>query len=326
VTRQTKTVSSQAMRERAMGVSLRFVADTTTPGFADRLVARVAERESQIVLGIDPDPMALWDAAAEGFAGEGSPAERTARAVLAHCRALIEAAGPACVAVKPQLAFFERLGAPGIAVLADVIAAAHDGGLIVIADGKRGDISTSAVGYAQALAGVTPSPAGDVTGLGVDAFTANPLLGVDSLEPLVATRAGVFVLVRTSNPGAADFQDLELAAGGPLWEQIARVVAGLGVVGASGFSDVGAVVGTTVPGHLERARELMTQTIFLLPGVGVQGGRVEDLAPAFAPGRAAGLVSASRSIADARDSVGGDAPGAARSEAERLRSLAWSLG
>jgi orotidine-5'-phosphate decarboxylase len=304
---------------------LRFVADTTTPGFADRLVAHVSERESQIVLGIDPDPMALWDIAADAFAGEGAPAERTARAVLAHCRELIDAAGPACVAVKPQLAFFERLGAPGIAALVEVIAAAREAGLMVIADGKRGDIATSALGYAQAFAGVTPSPAGDVPGLGVDAFTANPLLGVDSLEPLIATRAGIFVLVRTSNPGAVDFQDLELAGGGPLWEQVARVVGGLGAVGASGLRDVGAVIGATVPGHLERARELMAQTIFLLPGVGTQGGRVEDLAPAFAPGRAGGLVSASRSIADARDGGGGDSAGAARREAERLRALAWSL-
>jgi orotidine-5'-phosphate decarboxylase len=318
-------VSSQAIRERAIRVSLRFVADTTTLGFADTLVARVAERESQIVLGIDPDPMRLWDAAAEGFGGEGSPGVRTARAVLAHCRALIDAAGPACVAAKPQLACFERLGAPGIAALVDVIAAARDAGLIVIADAKRSDAAMSSAAYAQAFAGVTPSPAGDVAGFGVDAFTANPLLGVDSLEPLIATGAGVFVLVRTSNPGAADFQDLELAGGGPLWEQIARVVAGLGATGESGFSDVGAVVGATVPWHLERARELMPQTIFLLPGVGAQGGRVEDLAPAFASGRAGGLVSASRSVADARDAHGGDAPGAARLEVERLRSLAWAL-
>ena len=160
---------------------------------------------------------------------------RTARAVLAHCRALIDAAGPACVAAKPQLACFERLGAPGIAALVDVIAAARDAGLIVIADAKRSDAAMSSAAYAQAFAGVTPSPAGDVAGFGVDAFTANPLLGVDSLEPLIATGAGVFVLVRTSNPGAADFQDLELAGGGPLWEQIARVVAGLGATGESGF-------------------------------------------------------------------------------------------
>jgi orotidine-5'-phosphate decarboxylase len=239
---------------------------------------------------------------------------------------VIEAVGPACVAAKPQLACFERLGAPGAAALADVVVAAREAGLIVIADGKRGDVQTSALAYAQAFAGVTDSPYGPIAGLGVDAFTANPLLGVDSLEPLVATGAGVFVLVRTSNDGAGDLQDLELASGRALWEEIARIVNRLGTPRASGLADVGAVLGATVPGHLERARELMPYAIFLLPGVGAQGGRVEDLAPAFAPGRAAGLVSASRSIVAARDEHGEGGASAARGEAERLRALAWSLG
>ena len=139
-----------------------------------------------------------------------SAAER-GRAVVAHCRSLIERAGPACVAVKPQLACFERLGAPGWAALAEVCAAARDAGLLVVADGKRGDVPVTAAAYAQALVGETPTPWGPVAGLGADAFTANPLLGADALEPLVAAAeaagAGVFALVRTSNPGAADMQD-----------------------------------------------------------------------------------------------------------------------
>ena len=174
----------------------------------------------------------------------------------------------------------------------------------MIADGKRGDISVSAAAYAQALVGSTPTPFGEVAGLGADAFTANPLLGVDALEPLVggarAAGAGVFVLVRTSNPGAADVEDLELAGGGghrlgaPGGD---RRAARRAAVGASGLSDIGAVVGATAPEHVARMRELMPHAPFLLPGIGAQGGRVEDLAPAFAPGRAGGLVSASRSIA-----------------------------
>ncbi|HEX2702410.1 MAG TPA: orotidine-5'-phosphate decarboxylase [Solirubrobacteraceae bacterium] len=294
--------------------------------FADRLVALVTRRESQIVLGLDPDPLSLWAVAGPAFGADGTPATRTARAVSAHCLALIAAAGPACVAVKPQLACFERLGAPGIAALDDVISAAHEAGLMVIADGKRGDVPVSAAAYAQALAGATPGPAGEVRGLGADAFTANPLLGIDALEPLIATRAGVFVLVRTSNPGAADLQDLELATGELLWERIARIVHDLGVARDCGLADVGAVFGATAPEHLARARELMPQAIFLLPGVGAQGGRVEDLAAAFAPGPAAGLVTASRSIAQAHAANGGGPAEAARAEAERLREIAWSLG
>jgi orotidine-5'-phosphate decarboxylase len=306
-----------------MRVSLRLVDLSAATSFADRLAARVDERESQIVLGLDPDPMALWDVAGEAFAGGGSAAERTARAVLAHCRAVIDAAAPACVAAKPQLACFERLGAPGLTALAETVAAAREAGLLVIADGKRGDVPVSAAAYAQALAGATESPAGLLAGLGVDAFTANPLLGIDALGPLIATGAGVFVLVRTSNPGAADVQDLELARGGALWEQLARLVDGLGTVRACGLSDIGAVFGATVPAHLQRARELMPHAVFLLPGVGAQGGRVEELAAAFAAGRASGLVSASRGIVAAGG--GGGAAAAARAEAERLRELAWGL-
>jgi len=108
----------------------------------------------------------------------GEAGGRAAAAVLAHCRAVIAAAGPACVACKPQLACFERLGAPGIAALHEVVAAAHAAGLIVIADGKRGDVPVTAAAYAQALAGSTPAPFGPVAGLGADAFTANPCWGV----------------------------------------------------------------------------------------------------------------------------------------------------
>ena len=155
------------------------------------------------MLGLDPDPAALWQGGAAE--AEGTPAERTAAAVARHCRAAIEAAGQACVAVKLQLACFERLGAPGWAALAAARDAAREHGLLVLADGKRGDVPVTAAAYAQALVGSTPGPFGEVPGLGADAFTANPLLGRDSLEPLVdaaaAAGAGCFLLVNTSNPG-----------------------------------------------------------------------------------------------------------------------------
>lgn len=277
-------------------------------GFGDQLAARVAARASQIVLGLDPDPANLWPSRA------ASPPDVGA-AVAEHCRAVIDAAGEACVAVKPQLACFERLGAPGWAALAEVVSHAHAAGLLVIADGKRGDVPVSAAAYSDSF-----------TALGVDALTANPLLGVDALEPLLAPGRGLFVLVRTSNPGAADVLDLRLSSGERLWERLAAIVSELGSVGESGLADVGAVLGATEPEHLERARELMPAAVFLLPGVGAQGGRVELLAPAFAPGRAGGLVTASRSIVDAHARGGGADPAhAARVEAERLRELAWAL-
>jgi orotidine-5'-phosphate decarboxylase len=180
----------------------------------------------------------------------------------------------------------------------------------------------TATAYAQSLAGQVETPWGAVRGLGADAFTVNPLLGGDALEPFVeaaaGTGAGVFSLVRTSNPGAADLQD-RVVDGRPVHELLAGLVADRAgeLMGESGMSGMGAVVGATAPEHLGRMRELMPDSIFLIPGVGAQGGRPEDLGPALAPGRPASvLVPASRSIAGAPD------PAAA---AEELRAALWSL-
>ena len=290
-----------------------------TEAFADRLAALVDERRSQVCLGLDPDPSRLsgGDLAQAG----ASAAEQAADAVAAHCRSLIERAGPACVAVKPQLACFERLGAPGWAALAEVCGAARDAGLLVVADGKRGDVPVTAAAYAQALVGETPTPWGPVSGLGADAFTANPLLGADALEPLVAAAesagAGVFALVRTSNPGAADVQDLP-APEHPVHEHLAGLVDGLSgrLLGECGLSGMGAVVGATAPEHIDRLRLLMPRAIFLVPGVGAQGGQPERLGAAFAPGRAAALVAASRGIAAAEDPA---------TAAESLRRAVWDV-
>jgi orotidine-5'-phosphate decarboxylase len=270
--------------------------------------------------------MRLWPRAAAAAPDQGSAAQRAGAAVAAHCMAAIDAAGPACVAVKPQLACFERIGAPGWRALRRIAAHAHECGLLVLADAKRGDIDVSAAAYAQALAGSTPTPFGEVEGAGADAYTVSPYMGVDTLRSLQAPGAGLFVLVRTSNPGAADVQDLLTEGGERVWERVARMVDALGEPAPrSGLHDVGAVVGATAPEHLARARELMPRAPFLLPGIGAQGGRVEDLAPAFEPGRAGGLVSASRSIVGAHEQHGGEPACAARAEAERLRALAWAL-
>jgi orotidine-5'-phosphate decarboxylase len=338
----------------------------------------VARRESQIVLGLDPDPLRLWPAATEGAvpttewpdpttsaeaamgtvptteglglatsAARGTvpavdartppspttPATRAAAAVLAHCRAVIDAVGDAVVAVKPQVACFERLGAPGWTALAATVDHARAAGLFVLADGKRGDIDVTATAYAQGFLGATPGLDGTIPGLGADALTVNPYMGLDTLGSFAAVGrahdAGLFALVRTSNPGAADLEDEPLARGGTVWERVAELVAQLGaehLAPRSGLSDIGAVLGATRPEHLARARELLPHAIFLLPGVGAQGGRVEDLAPAFAPGRAGGLVTASRSIVRAHEQPGAGTPAAAaRAEAERLRAAAWAL-
>jgi orotidine-5'-phosphate decarboxylase len=193
--------------------------------------------------------------------------------------------------------------------------------LLVIADGKRGDVPVTAAAYAQSLTGETPTPWGPVQGLGADAFTVNPLLGMDSLEPLIAEAeragAGLFVLVRTSNPGAADVLDLP-APDVPLFERIASMVAGSAgrLSGRGGLSGMGAVVGATEPRYLARLRELMPESVFLLPGVGAQGGEPGKLGAAFSAEPASALVTASRSIA------GADDPAAA---AGALRDEVWSV-
>jgi orotidine-5'-phosphate decarboxylase len=251
--------------------------------------------------------------------------------VAAHCALAIEAVGEQCVGVKLQVACFERLGAAGWRALDQVAAQARDHGLLVIADAKRGDIDVTAAAYAEAFFGETETPFGPVPSLGADGLTVNPLLGTDSLIPLVARArergGGLFVLVRTSNPGAADIQGLILADGRSVSDRLAEIVAELGAdgLGSSGLTDVGAVVGATAPGWIEALRERMPHAIFLLPGVGAQGGSIDALAPAFTPGRAGGLISVSRGIVGAHERIGGDPTSAARTEAARLRELAWRL-
>ena len=220
------------------------------------------------------------------------------------------------MAVKPQLACFERLGPPGWDALAATVTGAQRAGLLVIADGKRGDVPHTASVYAESLVGSE-----EAEGLGADAVTVNPLMGGDVLDAFLDVAepagAGLFVLVRTSNPGAADLLDLD-AGGRPLYERIAGLVGERGerLAGERGLSGMGAVAGATEPRHLERLRELMPQAVFLIPGVGAQGGRARDLGPALGPHPGSMLVTASRSIAGATD------PGQA---AEELRAELWRL-
>jgi orotidine-5'-phosphate decarboxylase len=290
------------------------VGERPNQGFADRLAALVEERRSQIVLGLDPDPSALWPVAVEAGAesgGDATPAAQAAAAVERHCRAAIDAVADQVVAVKPQLACFERLGAPGWQALQNTTRYAQKQGLLVIADGKRGDVPVTARAYAQALLTGIDTPFGRIDGLGADAITANPMLGRDALEPLIEAanqaNAGVFVLVRTSNPGAAEIQDEPAEA--PLHEKLARLVHELGV---------GAVTGATRPDLLQKLRDLMPNAIFLLPGVGAQGGSAADLGPAFVNHPAGGLIASSRSI------VGAGNAEAARAAAMQLKEAAWN--
>jgi orotidine-5'-phosphate decarboxylase len=228
--------------------------------------------------------------------------------------------------VKPQLAFFETLGADGIRAFEEVCEYARAVGLLVVADGKRGDIGSTARAYADAYLESREDGAPLV-----DALTVNPYLGSDSIEPFVAacrrSGAGLFCLVKTSNAGSADVQDVALSDGRRLWQHVAELVAEWGeeLVGERGLSSVGAVVGATYPRAVAEARRLMPQAILLLPGIGAQGATPADVARAFTSGPASALVPVSRSVIYAFRVNGADWRKAAAAEAARLRGEVWAV-
>ncbi len=294
-----------------------------TPPFADRVAEAVERKRTQLVVGLDP-VVELLPVELRGDATRGRAA--AAAAVERFCVGIVDAVAPYVVAVKPQVAFFEALGADGWAALEHVCRHARDAGLLVIADAKRGDIGSTARAYAAAFL----EPLGATSPL-ADALTVNPYLGRDSLDPFLAAcrrdGAGLFVLVRTSNAGAADLQDATLSDGRPLWRLVAELVDAWGedVVGQRGLSSVGAVVGATAPFAIGEARRAMPRAIILLPGVGAQGATPADVARAFTSGPASGLVNASRSVIYAyRDLPDGDWRSAAGAEAARLASAIWA--
>jgi orotidine-5'-phosphate decarboxylase len=294
-----------------------------TASFADRVGEAVERRRSQLVVGLDPR-VDLLPVELRGEAVLGRAA--AAAAVARFCRGIVDAVAPYAVAVKPQVAFFEALGADGWGALEDTCAYAREAGLLVIADAKRGDIGSTARAYAAAF--LEPRDGGLPL---ADALTVNPYLGEDSVEPfLQAARlhgAGVFFLVRTSNAGAADLQDLVLADGTPLWRHVARLVHEWSgpLVGERGLSSVGAVVGATYPRAIGEARRAMPQAILLLPGVGAQGATPADVARAFTSGPASALVNASRTVIFAYRSGADDWRAAAGSEAARLAAETWAV-
>ena len=275
--------------------------------FADRLAAEVERKRSQLVVGLDPNPDLL-------------PVELRGD-VARFCCGIVDAVAPYAVAVKPQLAFFEALGPRGMSAFDQVCAYARRAGLLVIADGKRGDIGSTARAYAEAYLEGDPPRA--------DALTVNPWLGRDAIEPFLgAVRrggVGIFVLVRTSNAGG-DVQDAVLKDGRPVWHHVAGLVDEWGEesTGEVGLSSVGAVVGATHPRAVADARRLMPRTILLLPGVGAQGGSVADLGRAFQSGPASALVAASRSVIYAYRESDADFREAAGAEASRLQREVWA--
>jgi orotidine-5'-phosphate decarboxylase len=262
--------------------------------FVARLAERVLGGQAPIVIGLDPRLDAL---PAKVAAGQPAPAR-----FVAFYREALPVIARHAPCVKPNVAFFEAHGAAGYAAYEQTCALARQHGLLVLGDVKRGDIGSTAEAYAEGHFAIA------------DAVTLHPYLGLDSVQPFLAhCRAGqrggkaVFVLVRTSNPGAKDFQDLTVG-GAPLCDVVARAVAkwGADLPHEHGYSPVGAVVGATWPQELSRLRALVPHGWLLLPGVGAQGGKVQDLAAAFDQRGLGALVNQSRGVMQCFQTVASD--------------------
>ncbi len=259
--------------------------------FADRLANAVLSKGSSVVVGLDPDirkfPLELLPAAPDELSRE-----QAAGAIRAFNDVVLEQVAPYACAVKPQIAYYEAWGAPGIQAFEDTVRKAHELGLLVISDIKRGDIGSTASAYAAAH--LLAPEAGD-------AITVNPYLGTDSIQPFLdacqACHGGLFILVRTSNPSARDIQDLD-SGGQPVHEHVAKLVKEWGstLVGRHGYSSVGAVVGATAPEELAKLRSMLPNTWFLIPGVGAQGGKASDVAAAFDERGLGAVINSSRGI------------------------------
>jgi orotidine-5'-phosphate decarboxylase len=253
--------------------------------FADRLIETIRNRKSCVCVGLDPKIDLIPK---EIVSNSTSPTQ----AIYNFNKAIIDLVKDDVVAVKPQSAFYERYLFEGVKCFFDTINYAHQKGLIVIADIKRSDIASTAEAYAEAY----------LKNSSADAITVNPFLGSDSIEPFIKScqenGKGLFILLKTSNAGSKDFQDVTLKDNRKLYELIAEKIEILGraLVGKKGYSSIGAVVGATFPQEAKSIRKLLPKTIFLVPGYGAQGAKAEDLKDYFNQNRTGAIINASRSI------------------------------
>lgn len=273
--------------------------------FADRLTEAVRARGNALCVGLDP----RWELLPKEIRnrhGEGS-LEAMACACEEFCSRVLDLVAPLVPAVKPQAAFFELCGPAGFAALQRLLRKARGLGLMTILDGKRNDIASTATAYADAAFAGAELEGKRVPVWEADALTVNPYLGRDAIEPFLESarrvQAGVFVLVRTSNPGAGLFQDLLVQPargeeGRPLYQHVGETVQRWAREhqGKCGFGDVGAVVGATYPREMAQLRQLMPNTIFLVPGFGAQGGGVDEVRPAFAEEGLGAVVNSARGV------------------------------
>jgi orotidine-5'-phosphate decarboxylase len=267
--------------------------------FADRLCAAVRSKGNPVCVGLDPRWESLPDEIRRRHGGE--TLRSVARASEEFCCRVLDVVAPLVPVVKPQMAFFEMCGPDGFTALQHILRFARRKGLIIILDGKRNDIASTATAYADAALDGTELGGDRRTVWDADALTVNPYLGGDAVEPFLTSARrsgrGVYVLVRTSNPGARQFQDLD-CGGRPLYLHVAEAVRAWSRenLGSCGYGDVGAVVGATYPAELAALRSAMPEVPFLVPGFGAQGGGAADVRPAFGADKQGAIVNSSRGI------------------------------
>jgi len=271
--------------------------------FADRLAKAVRRSGSRACVGLDPAAERVAAALGRDPAEVLATPEAAAQVIWEFNQRIVEAVRPYCAVAKPQSAFYERWGAPGVEALQRTIVLCREAGLLCILDAKRNDIASTAAAYAQAYLGDGP--------LACDALTVNAYLGADGVEPFLREARGcgrgIFVLVRTSNPSSVQLQDRALDDGRRVHELMGDLVEEWGgaTLGECGYSDVGAVVGATFPAELAALRHRLPHTWFLVPGYGRQGGTAEDVATAFDADGLGAIVNNSSGIIYAHESASG---------------------
>ncbi|MFZ4080499.1 MAG: orotidine-5'-phosphate decarboxylase [Pirellula sp.] len=267
--------------------------------FGQRLALAVTQKKNPVCVGIDPRATSLPELLRPN---PSASIEQIVQSVETFCLAIIDAVADLVPAVKPQAAFFEELGPPGMVALHKTVRYANQRGLLVIMDAKRGDIGTTAAAYANAYLGSGAPGSSAYSPWGADALTINPYLGADTLEPFTqrcaTSGSGVFVLVKTSNPGSSFFQDQRLEDGRTVSEKIADYVESLSYStrGDLGYGDIGAVVGATYPKELQAMRQRMPSAWILIPGYGAQGGSAQDVKLGLDSRGLGAIVNSSRGI------------------------------
>lgn len=250
----------------------------------DNLIDKIKEKNNPTVMGIDPRYDMVPNCISSKYPKN---LEGAASAVLEFNKALIDSVYDIIPAVKPQIAFYEMLGVPGINAFHETCKYAKEKGLIVIADSKRGDIGSTATGYSSAFLGRTKIGEEEIPIFDVDFVTVNGYMGTDCIKPFIEDckkyNKGIFVLEKTSNPSSGELQDMKLENGKEVYMEMADLTEKWGeeLRGEYGYSSVAAVVGATYPKQLEDIRKSAPHTFFLIPGYGAQGGKAEDIALGF---------------------------------------------